>query len=314
MKGTMNILLALMCVSIITIPQRTEADEIVQYVTSSDGTMLVAQENGNPKGQPILFIHGFTGTHFLWKSQVKSKLADDFRLITFDLRGHGFSEKSPENPQATYGDPGKWADDVKAVIDHFGLSKPVIVAWSYGGTVVLDYVKKYGQDALSGLVLVAIQTGVQSHVSPALLELGLGLIGMEKVADGPPKMARDTYMTMYHATLAHSKAGAAKPLPKHLLIESFAGRLMTPIFVRFGIAALRPPQQHEQTLASITVPVLAVHGSKDNAILPVASDFIVRTVKNGKKVIYPGVGHMAPIENTNQFNQDLREFAESIGK
>lgn len=61
---------------------------------------LYVEETGNPKGRPILFIHGFSQNQLTWRKQLGSDLADDFRLVALDLRGHGLSEK----PQDAYGD------------------------------------------------------------------------------------------------------------------------------------------------------------------------------------------------------------------
>ena len=62
-----------------------------------------------------------------------------FRIVTFDLRGHGLSEK-PLGPEH-YASGKLWADDLAAVIEQIGLERPTLVAWSYGGYVVADYLR-----------------------------------------------------------------------------------------------------------------------------------------------------------------------------
>ena len=93
---------------------------------------------------PILFIHGWSQNHLCWVKQYESALADEFRLVAYDLRGHGMSE-APLEPEH-YTDGRLWADDVAAIIDQLGLDRPVLVGWSYGGFVICDYVRAYGQD------------------------------------------------------------------------------------------------------------------------------------------------------------------------
>jgi non-heme chloroperoxidase len=80
-------------------------------------------------------------------TQLHSDLADPFRLVAIDLRGHGLSEK----PRDAYGDPRLWADDVHAVIEGLNLDRPVLSGWSYGPLVMLDYVRHYGEDAIGGM-------------------------------------------------------------------------------------------------------------------------------------------------------------------
>jgi non-heme chloroperoxidase len=68
-------------------------------IQGGQGVKLSVQEWGNPNGQPILFAHFFAANHLGWLPQVSSKLATEFRLITFDHRGHGESDK-PDDPEA----------------------------------------------------------------------------------------------------------------------------------------------------------------------------------------------------------------------
>ncbi len=69
-----------------------------------------------------------------------------------DNRGHGMSER-PVQPEH-YVDAQLWADDVAAVIEQVDLERPVLVAWSYGGFIVSDYVRAYGTAEIAGVNLV----------------------------------------------------------------------------------------------------------------------------------------------------------------
>jgi pimeloyl-ACP methyl ester carboxylesterase len=53
-------------------------------------------EAGTPRGRPIVFLHGFSQCGLAWSRQLDSDLADDFRLVAIDLRGHDRSEKPRE--------------------------------------------------------------------------------------------------------------------------------------------------------------------------------------------------------------------------
>ena len=83
-------------------------------VTAADGVNLAVQEWGNPHGPEILFIHGFNQAHLSWLRQVKDpQLAAEFRMITFDLRGHGSSDKPLENERYAH---QNWGDDIAAIM------------------------------------------------------------------------------------------------------------------------------------------------------------------------------------------------------
>ena len=107
-------------------------------VKTPDGLTISAQDWGNPNGPEILFIHGFSQSHLSWIKQVTSSdLAKEFHMVTYDLRGHGNSDK-PLEPER-YKTSKYWGDEVQAVMDATGLKRPVLAGWSYGGRVMADY-------------------------------------------------------------------------------------------------------------------------------------------------------------------------------
>jgi pimeloyl-ACP methyl ester carboxylesterase len=118
-------------------------------VRTPDGVTIAAQEWGNPSGSEILLIHGFSQASLSWQRQVESDLAKEFRMVTYDLRGHGNSDKPLESEK--YKESKAWADEVQAVIDAAKLKRPVLVGWSYGGRVIGDYLAIHGAAGLAGL-------------------------------------------------------------------------------------------------------------------------------------------------------------------
>lgn len=121
-------------------------------VTSTDGVKLAVQESGNPNGPPIILVHGLLGSRLNWDAQVQSPDLREYRIITYDLRGHGLSDK-PSGP-APYHDGNRWGDDLAAVIQGSHARKPVVVGWSLGGVVISNYLAKYGDRAIAGAVYV----------------------------------------------------------------------------------------------------------------------------------------------------------------
>ena len=93
-------------------------------VAGGAGVKLATYECGEPEGRAILFIHGIAQSHLCWTRQFGSYLKERFRLVAFDSRGHGASEK-PVGAEY-YASSDMWADDVAAVIDQKDLDKPVV--------------------------------------------------------------------------------------------------------------------------------------------------------------------------------------------
>jgi non-heme chloroperoxidase len=129
-------------------------------VKTPDGISLAAQDWGNPGGREILFIHGFNQAHLSWLRQVNDRaLAQALRMVTFDLRGHGMSDK-PVEPER-YAADKIWGDDIAAVIDAAGLKRPVLVGWSFGGRIIGDYLRTHGASRIAGINYVNARTVIE---------------------------------------------------------------------------------------------------------------------------------------------------------
>src|SRR4029453_14962152 len=124
----------------------------VHEVRGGGGLRLHVREWGKADGPPILFIHGWAQNPLCWVKQYESALADEFRLVAVDLRGHGMSEAPLEAEH--YTDGGLWADDVAAIVDELALERSVLVGWSYGAFVICDYVRKHGQARIAAIEFV----------------------------------------------------------------------------------------------------------------------------------------------------------------
>lgn len=126
-------------------------------VHTSDGLTLAAYAQGDPASPEILLIHGLGQCYLSWERQLRDPALAGFRVVSFDLRGHGDSDK-PDNA-AAYADGKKWGDDVAAVIAAAGLRRPVLVGWSLGGAVMLSYLKQHGTKHVAGIDFVDAVTG-----------------------------------------------------------------------------------------------------------------------------------------------------------
>ena len=95
--------------------------------TGTGGLRLHVREWGQADGPTILFIHGWSQNHLCWAKQYDSALADEFRLVAFDLRGHGMSEAPLEREHYTDGTRAWVSPTERAIEPH-----PVAPASSTG--------------------------------------------------------------------------------------------------------------------------------------------------------------------------------------
>jgi non-heme chloroperoxidase len=247
-----------------------------------------------------LFIHGWSQSDLCWLKQLNGDLMSSFRIVTFDLRGHGLSEK-PASPEL-YADGQLWADDVGAVIDQTGLEQPILVAWSYGGYVVLDYLRAYGDARIGGIDLVGAAVILRP---PTFDHLGPGLLENAKEMCVPDLFANIA------ATLRFLRACTAGPLDDEELMAALAWNMVVPPAVR-GALISRELDAGE-IFASISIPMLVTHGRNDAIVLPSMAEHTLSVCAAATPSWYEGVGHMPFWESPDRFDRELADLADNEG-
>ncbi len=272
----------------------TRSEEIV----GGGGAKLTVYEAGRADGPSIVFIHGFTGNQLSWERQLAGQLAHRFRLIAFDLRGHGASDKplAAEN----YTDSRLWAEDLAAVIRAKNLHRPVLVGWSYGGYVISDYVRAFGDGALGGLVFVGSSTKNGT-------EEAMGFLTEEVLAIFADVLAPDLRKSI-NATRALTRMFADPP-GGGVWETAFGSAMMVPPEVR--LAMFSRVLDNDDVLAGIRVPTLVIHGTGDRIVRLRAGEHTAATVPGAKLLVYDGVGHAPHLESPQRFDRDLAEFVRS---
>jgi non-heme chloroperoxidase len=267
-------------------------------VTGGGGCQLHVEEAGNPEGRPILFIHGYSQCRLSWSRQVQSDLADDFRLVAIDNRGHGLSDK----PRDAYGDSKLWADDLHAVIRTLGLDRPILIGWSYGGVIICDYIRTYGEDRIGGINVVA-------GISKLGTERALSVISPEFLALAPGFFSNDTMESI----------GALEALLRLVFQE-----VPSPpdFYAMLGFNAIVPPHvrealfsrslENDDLLPQLRTPILITHGQDDAIVSPTAAEQHAAAIPHAQLSLYPRVGHAPFWEDADRFNRELRELAAAV--
>jgi non-heme chloroperoxidase len=266
-------------------------------VEGGGGTKLHVVETGVPEGRPILYITGFSQCWMSWSRQLNSDLAQDYRLIAMDLRGHGLSDK----PLQGYDDTKLWADDVNAVIETLGLRDPVLCGWSYGPLLILDYIRHYGEDKIGGMHFVDALTKLGSDdaiavFTPELLALVPGLFSADV------KESVDSLKPFLRMCFA------AEPAPEELYLM-LGYNVSVPPAVRQALFSRTV--NNDDILSRIRKPVLITHGTGDAVVKPSAANQHKGSIPHAELHMM-NVGHAPFWEDAASFNSRQRSFCESI--
>lgn len=265
-------------------------------VKAPDGVELAVQETGNPTGQPILFIHGLLGSHLNWEKQLSDPQLQRYRLISFDLRGHGLSGKPQQ--EAAYRDGKKWADDINAVIHSSQAHRALLVGWSLGGAAITNYLAAFGDSQIGGAIYVDGVVQINAALLPA----------------HPP-----VYRDMISEDLKTHLDGERAFL--QLCFYQQPDRITFERLVANAALAAWPMQRAvpfmsiplEKGLKNTRVPLLFIYGKHDALVNPQAS--LARAKGVNPRIqsrIYAFSGHAPFTEETARFNRELAAFAASL--
>ncbi len=265
-------------------------------VAGGAGVALNVLEWGRADGPPILFVHGWSQTHLSWLKQLESPLAEEFRLVAFDLRGHGLS--AAPAAQAAYTDSALWAADVEAVIETLDLVQPVLVGWSYGGLVITDYLRVCGEAAIAGVNLVGASVRLDEAAIGPLI--GPGFYEIFERACGTDLAAGIDAMREFVERCFAQKLSRA----------DYERALCWNMTVRPDVRAALGAREvdNRDVLAALTRPLLLSHGRRDVVVLPAMCEAALAACPHAQASWYDEVGHGPFIEDAARFNTELADF------
>ena len=273
---------------------------IINSIQGGGGIRLHVREWGNASAPSILFIHGWSQNHLCWSKQYKSELAKSYRLVALDLRGHGMSEAPRE--ASAYQNPQLWADDIAAIMKELLLERPILVGWSYGGFIICDYIRAYGQENISGIVFAGAATTLHP---PTLSEfIGPGFINVvtDAISEDLPTSLLAMRQFMHNCI--------ARPLALEDLETALCWQMVVRPDVR-GALVTREINS-DDVLHSLRVPLLVAHGRQDYVVLPTMAEHVLETCPKATASWYDDVGHAPFLEDPDRFNRELAELVHHV--
>ena len=261
-----------------------------RYVDLPTGVRLNYVERGDPRGTPMVLLHGYTDSRRSY-DRILPLLPASFRVLAVTHRGHGNSSK----PDTGYA-PSDFASDLAAFLDAMRIESAVIVGHSMGSTVAQRFAIDYPSRARA---LVLEGAFFPSPHNEAVREFFQTVRVFSDPID--PKVARE----FQQSTLA-------RPVPPEFFETMVSESLTVP--ARVWKAALEPyvTVDFSNRLNEISVPTLLIWGDRDGFTLRAEQDALNRAIAGSRLTTYTGTGHCPHWEEPERFAADLIAFVRGM--
>jgi pimeloyl-ACP methyl ester carboxylesterase len=264
-----------------------------------DGIRVHYQEFGDETAPPVILIHGYTASVYVWKSAAPLLAEAGLRVIAIDLVGFGYTEK-PRYFDYTIQSQARM---VSRFMDRLGIGRACIVGSSYGGavaaTLALDYPER-----VEKLVLVdaVINDDLRSHPILKLASVrGLGEVITPFLADSKSLMR-------------HRMKGTIHPSSHHLVDADRVESIRRPLHAADGHYSLLATSRAwdanriEQDANLITQPTLIVWGEEDT-VIPIRNGYKLQSeILHSQLIVFKDCGHVPQEEKAELFVEKVAEF------
>jgi non-heme chloroperoxidase len=262
----------------------------VTWLTKPDGVRLRYTDRGEGE-RTIVLVHGWKGSHRLWDPAVM-RLAERFRVIAFDNRGMGESDK----PAGPY-DFDVLADDLGFVMEELGVEDATLVGWSMGCSISLQYLSRGGGRVgrlvlMNGPIVLRASDDFPFGVQPDQLDGYL-----DGLAAGWPEAELD-----FVRESMREPDGAFSQF-------SFQVAMQTPLEMAMRIVRAQTELDHRGALADLEIPVLAIYGGLDPYYPTDLAAWIAERAKDGRHEIFENSAHAAHHDEADRFAAVVGAFA-----
>ncbi|QNP39528.1 alpha/beta fold hydrolase [Lysobacter solisilvae (ex Woo and Kim 2020)] len=270
--------------------------------TTKDGTQLWFKDWGH--GPAVVFSHGWPLTADSWDAQIFHLVANGFRCIAHDRRGHGRSSQPSDG-----NDMDHYADDLAELLDHLDVRDAVLVGFSTGGGEVARYIGRHGTRRLRKAALVSAVPPlmVKTEANPGGLPIAV-FDGLRKafLADRS-QFFRDVPSGPF---FGYNRPGAK---PSQGVIDAWWLQGMLGGYKNtYECIKAFSETDFTEDLKKFDVPTLVIHGD-DDQIVPIdaAGRASAKLVKNAQLIVYPGAPHGITDTHADRLNADLLAFVQA---
>ena len=247
-----------------------------------DGVEIYYEIHG--EGRPLLLTHGYSATSQMWRGQIEP-FSQRYKLILWDMRGHGQSDYPLD--QGAYSEESTVAD-MAALLDVAGAEEAIVGGLSLGGYMSLAFHLAH-PERVEALLIIDTGPGYRK----------------DEAREGWNQNALRTAERFETEGLARLAGGSAETrASSHLNAEGLARAAR-------GMLTQRDARVID-SLPRIAAPSLVVVGADDTPFL-IASDYMAAKIPGARKLVIPGAGHAANIDQPEAFNTGVLGFLAEAG-
>ncbi len=280
------------------------ADHVVHsersHFVNVDGARVHYQEFGDATKPPMILIHGYTASVYVWKTTAPMLAEAGFRVIAVDLLGFGYSEKPSWFDYSIQGQ----ARMISRFMNRLGIGRAVVVGSSYGGAVALSLTLD-NPEFVEKLVLVDAVCNDEVKNHPILRLASVRGIGE----------AMTPFLLDSQTFLRFRMRGTLAKANHHMITDDRIASIRRPLHAADGHHAVLATSRNwhadrlEQDAHLINQPTLIIWGDQDT-VIPIKNGYTLhREILNSRFVILKNCGHVPPEEKSEIFTDLVSEFA-----
>ncbi|MTD15292.1 alpha/beta fold hydrolase [Nakamurella sp. YIM 132087] len=262
-------------------------------------TKLHVDDTGG-SGRPVVLIHGWPLSGASWSEQVPALQQAGYRVVTYDRRGFGRSDKTFSGY-----DYDTLTDDLQALLTELDLQDVTLVGFSMGGGEVARYFTRFGTERLRSVVFAAavppyLLQSEENPDGPLTEEMANGMA--EQLEADPPSFY-DGFVTQFFTAGGELKVTEEQRQEALALTREADKKAALGCMEAFGTTDFR------DDLRAVTVPALIVHGDGDGTVPFVGSGARTHAaIPDSTLHVIKGGPHGINVSHADEFNRVLLDF------
>ena len=274
-----------------------------RFAELKPGLNVHYRDQGKRDGRVLVLIHGSNASLHTWEPWVKI-LGRDFRVISFDLPGHGLTGI---NPAGVY-DNQSYVGIVDGLLSKLGVAKAVIGGNSMGGGVSWMYALAHPEKTEA---LLLVNAGGQPQARSPKAPIGFRVMTMPVVKELARVIApRSMFESSIKTTMSVQSKIDDDLIDRYWELNRFPGNREATM-KRFSSPRSMKTTTKE-TLAAIKAPVMIMWGEQDNLIPVSSARWFARAIPAATLVIYPRVGHIPMEEIPERSAADVKAWLDGL--